>query len=355
MPALFSSKDVERLKEFLNVEGKRILIYHRDADGIASAALLLKFFPDFEPIPRKGPKMDESFLKTLIKKDPFLVVFLDIPVDQEIKSVRFLESKLPSCRFVIIDHHIIENNMNSSNILHINPRFKLKNSYIPVSYVMYRLLGSLGFDVKKHIWISIAGIIGDHAYNECSELLRECEKIYPGFIGINIETSKAKGITDLVSAAIANKGFKGASEILKIFTKAEGIEDLEKNEPIAEMKREIDNEVKKLLKDFNEKKEENGILVSYRIETRYNLSPTISGLLSEKNPEKIILVYKKSEGGWKISLRYQKGGINLGSIVKKCLGPEDSGGGHEKAAGGIIKDIKGFKERLSKEIKNKLH
>ena len=91
------------------VSRKKVLIYHRDADGIASSALLLKFFPDFEAIPRKGPKMDDNFLKSIEKKDPFLIVILDIPADQEYKSMKRLASKLPSCRFVVIDHHIIVN------------------------------------------------------------------------------------------------------------------------------------------------------------------------------------------------------------------------------------------------------
>jgi len=34
-------KELRRLEEFLSTPGKRLLFYHRDADGVCSAALLM--------------------------------------------------------------------------------------------------------------------------------------------------------------------------------------------------------------------------------------------------------------------------------------------------------------------------
>ena len=75
--------ELKKFKEFLGTEGKKLLLYHNDPDGIASAMLLLKFFPDFETIPRKGPMISNDFINELVKKKPELVIFMDLPVDQE--------------------------------------------------------------------------------------------------------------------------------------------------------------------------------------------------------------------------------------------------------------------------------
>lgn len=355
MPAIFSPRDEDMFKEFLDTEGKRILFYHRDADGVCSSALLLKFFPSFEFIPRKGPKADKNFINLLVKKDPFLVVFLDLPMDQEKETLKKLRNKLPSCRFAIVDHHIIEHDMNSKDIVHINPRFKLKNSYIPVSYVIYRLLGSMGLDVENYIWIAMTGVIGDHAYSECPDMIRECKSRFPELVGKDIAKSKLKQAADMIGSAITYKSYSGANKVLEILISSEEFEDFISNELIKEWKLKTDKEFKRLMEFFKKQKKEypKANMIAYELKTDYNLSSAIASEISENNPNKIVFVYKKTNNAWKFSLRYQRGDINLGEIVKRCLSKEDSGGGHERAAGGMVKDIKGFKEKLIGSISAK--
>ncbi|MBL7206585.1 MAG: DHH family phosphoesterase [Candidatus Aenigmarchaeota archaeon] len=353
MPAIFSSGDLERFKEFMNVEGKKVLAYHKDLDGVTASAILLKYFPNFETLSRKGPKTDDAFIKTMVKKDPLLIVFLDLPMDQEKDAIKKLEARLPSCRFIIIDHHIIENDMNSKNILHINPRFKLKEAYIPASYIMYRLffslnksglsLGNRTFDdIKKYIWIALLGVIGDHAYDNCKDLMLESEEY---------SESNLREIANMLSSATTKfKDYKGITTVLSKLLDAKDLKDIESDKTLKEWSNDVDKEFKKVIEMFETKKEDQGKVIIYELKTEYGLSAMVSGYLSERYPDRVILIYKGANGMWKISLRYQKGDINLGETVKSCLSEGDSGGGHEKAAGGLIKDIEDFKKRFLEQI-----
>jgi hypothetical protein len=99
-------KELRRFEEFLKTPGKRLLFNHRDADGICSAALLLKFFGDFESNARQGPRIEREFVKEIVEKKPDMIVFLDLPVDQEWDKIKEILEKLPKTRMVVVDHHI---------------------------------------------------------------------------------------------------------------------------------------------------------------------------------------------------------------------------------------------------------
>ena len=76
---------------------------------------------------------------------------------------------------IVIDHHIFEKNLNSERVVHINPRFK-KETYLPTSYLVYRILENLGKEIKPFIWIAVTGIIGDYDVRECKDVMEECKK-----------------------------------------------------------------------------------------------------------------------------------------------------------------------------------
>lgn len=186
-------KILAKIGKFLKTPGKKLLFYHHDADGVCSAALLLKFFPGFESMPREGPRLEESFPEYVVKKKPGLLVFLDIPIDQEWKLVREIQKKIPGLRIMIIDHHILEKDLNSSKTVHYNPRFK-KDIYLPAAYLVYKILEGLGKGVKPSKWIAGMGIIGDYGFRECSDFLKTLEKEKPGILKgppLHLQTGKS--------------------------------------------------------------------------------------------------------------------------------------------------------------------
>jgi len=344
---IITKSQLSKLKDFLETSGKKLLLYHQDCDGVCSTAMFLKFYKGFETHPRKGPKMERTIVKDILKYRPNLIVVLDIPIDQEWKTLKNIASELPECKWVIIDHHIITRDMNGKNIVHVNPRFKQKDAYIPVSAMMLEILKRLGKDVNGYIWVSAMGCIGDYAFN-CKPVYL-CKKHYPELFE---PRARIKSGVERVSAIISAKESEGAEMVLDILLKSEDFNSFEAEKELKIWKERIDEEIHKLIEIFEKKKcvDEKIHLITYEINTRFGLTAMISSTISEMFPEYVILVYKKSGDGWKISLRCQSGKVDLNRVIRKCLEKGDSGGGHEKAAGGFVYNIEVFKECLKKQL-----
>jgi single-stranded DNA-specific DHH superfamily exonuclease len=334
-----SAKELEKLRDFLDIRGKKILFYHRDCDGVCSAALWLRFFPDFDARPREGPRMDSGFVRHVIDQDPDLLVFLDLPVDQEWKRIGKMLESLPDTRILVIDHHIVEKDLNSGRILHINPKFK-HEIYLPAAFLVYRILKGLEEGVEELDWIAALGIVGDYGFEDCRDFLD----------AVGIENLD-RGV-ELVSAAITLKGLKGADIVLKLLLASDSYREFLRTKTLGLWKKYVDREFKEVISNFKKEKEEykDANLVIYIIKGRLNFTSVVATYFSERFQDKVILISKKGKDGWKLSVRNQSGKFNVGDLVKKCVKGIGSGGGHKKAAGGIVKDFEKFKRRLLAEL-----
>ncbi|UCD07147.1 MAG: DHH family phosphoesterase, partial [Candidatus Aenigmatarchaeota archaeon] len=247
---------------------------------------------------------------------------------------------------LIWDHHIYEKNLDSKEILHLNPRFREKKAYMPTAYMIYRILEKMDFDGKSFCWIAAMGIIGDYAFEDCKDLLNECKKEYPYLLEKHPLDSKLSEGADLITYSVIIKGFKGAGESLKVLLKSLDYEEFAKNKKLQRWKEEMKREFDFIVKDAEkEEHKEIGLLI-YKIKTRFNVTSLVATHFSEKYPDKIVMVRKGLKDGWKLCLRNQSGRINLGNVVKKCVKGIGSGGGHEKAAGVMTANWKRFKKRF---------
>jgi len=345
-------KVLKKLEKFLCIDEKRILLYHRDADGICSAALLIKFFGSFECIPRISPELEDEFVDEIIDKKPKLLVFVDLAVDQEWKKIRRIKKSLPGLKIVIIDHHIPEKNLNSKNIIHINPRF-FQDAYLAASYIVYRLLEMMNKNVKPYIWIAAIGTIGDYDLSYSEDILRECEELYPGSIGKAPLTSKLGYASELICSAVTLSGSEGAQMVLKILVKSRNYKRFISSKKIGAWHKKVREEIRRVVKyaeKHSEIHEDIGLNI-YLIKTRLNLASAVSTFFGEKNPDRVVIVRKRYEKGWKISLRNQSGKINVGDLARRCSSGIGMGGGHVKAAGASVKDWREFKARVIRYLK----
>ncbi|MFQ5647610.1 MAG: DHHA1 domain-containing protein [Candidatus Aenigmatarchaeota archaeon] len=341
MIEIVTREQVDRADEFLRTKGKKLLFYHQDSDGICSAALLLKFFPGFEAVVREGPRMDDRFVEEVLEKKPSLVVFLDLPVDQE----------LPKARILVIDHHIPEADLNSERILHINHMFTQK-VYIPTSYQVYRVLERMGRKMGGLCWISAIGIIGDYGFKECHDFLLKCKVRYPELLYEHPMESKLAKASEMISSAVTLKGARGAMMALDILVKAKRHADFAGHKGLVRLDKRMKAEVDKILDEFSKKKEEHPELnlIIFEVRSKLNITSVISSILARLYPDDIIIIRKGHNGGWKISARSQTGIVNLGEIIKKCVSGIGSGGGHEKAAGAMVNNWEEFKARLLRAL-----
>ena len=348
---MLDKQTLEKLSSFLNTGGKKYLYYHRDQDGVCSAALLSKFYPGFRAVAKRGPNFSDEAMRIMVDNSPAVMVFLDLPVDQDAKSLRKFQKRVPSARIVIIDHHLYEKDMNSESIVHINPLFKSR-VYQSASYLVYNILKKLhGNDVKRFAWMAMIGAIGDYDLSGSRDLEKECRKNFPHLLGKDPKNSELAKASGLLGAAITLKAWKGADEALKILTKAEKYEDFSSVTSFRKYKEEVDEEFKRTIEKAQKEEFPEYNLLIFRIETDLSLVSRTANFLSDKNHNKIIIVRKKSNSQWKFSVRYQAGKINLGELVKKAIGGIGAGGGHPRAAAGITKKWKVFREKFLKEIK----
>lgn len=344
-------KELRRLEEFLNTPGKRLLFYHRDADGICSAALLLKFFPEFERAARQGPRIEKDFVKELTEKKPDLMIFMDLPVDQEWEKLKDIMEKLPDMRMIVIDHHIHERDMNSERIVHVNPRF-FEDSYLATSYVAYKLMGSLGKDVSGLVWIAVIGIIGDYDLKDCRDILESCEKAYPGSLGKDPMRSKLGYASELICSAVTIKGSEGAENVLKILLESRDYRKFLESKRLKAWHQRVRGEIRRVIKDAYRNAELHpklGLNI-YTIRTKMSLTSAVSTYFAEKYPGKVVIIRKRSGSEWKLSFRNQSGEVNVGQLAKRCVQGIGTGGGHKKAAGAIVSDWEKFKGRLLEEM-----
>jgi len=357
-------KDLKKLREFLDTEGNRMLFYHADADGVCSAALIARYFDRFQTQSRKGPRMDSKFVKYIIERRPDILVFLDMPVDVEHEELKRILRKLPKMKLVIIDHHIYERDMNSKNVVHVNPMMH-EDIYIPVSYLTYKMLEFMKFPVKPDIWISTIGIIGDYGV-ECKDVLDETRKEFPELLGKDMFKSRLTEGAEIINAAATMYGYKGIDQVLESLLKARTYDDFGETSKFKKWNVHVNKEIKKLLRAFKlEEKKTNSDtvqvhkdigLIFYLMNTDLSLSSSISTLLTKDYHDYVILIMRKvaEEGGYKISARCQSGRVDVAALMKKVTKGIGGGGGHAKAAGAFTSDLGIFKSRIIREMKSLL-
>jgi len=351
MEKWFSEEESASLKALLEDGGRRIILYHADPDGVCSAAMIAKLFPGAEFIPRKGPGITEGFLQLLIEKKPDVLLALDLPLDQEIKAIRRLRKEVPGIRMSIIDHHIFERNMNPG-ILHVNPRFHKPGVYVPAACIIYRMLEAMKIEVKPMLWMAAVGVIGDMGEKWCGKLISEAKREFPYLLRKGTRESRIMDAVETISAAITMNGLKGSGACLKALKEGEGFEDFAGNSKLSKLRKDFHEEFAFVTGGFQKEHIEHTKKIwSYEIRSAYSITSMVANHFGLEFPDRIIIIRKVNPQGWKFSVRGHNTKLNLGDIVKKSVKGLGSGGGHEKAAAGIVSDWDKFIARFIKNAK----
>lgn len=337
-----------RIKERDNV----IIVFHNDADGCCSCVLMDKFLKE-----RIGKKSDYIIsqpmppAKNLVSKIrlsmPTKIIFLDLGVDQNPSLIKKLENE---CEVLVIDHHQIMNNLNSAKTVHYNPMFR-KKVYQSASYLTYRICSEIS-DMNDHLWIAMAGIIGDYNVSDSMDLVNAAKEKYPEMITSTEQDELHKSIfgqmADMISSAKASK--ITCEEIVRIIEAMESIEDLGKNQVMQAAYQNVQKEIERILIDAKSGIDHNKKVIFYEISSLYNVHSPVSTLLSKEYPKKMIVVWENVGNKIKVSARNQNKSINVGRVLREAIRDvrNASAGGHE-AAGGVSlrqEDWEEFKSRL---------
>ena len=329
-----------------------IVIFHNDADGCCSCALIDKFLKA-----RIGKKSDYIIsqpmppAKNLISKIklsmPTKIIFLDLGVDQNPSLIKKLENL---CDILVIDHHQIMNNLNSEKTVHYNPMFR-KHVYQSASYLTYKICSNMT-DMRNHMWIAIVGMIGDYNVADSMDLVHEAKKMFPELITSTEQEALHKSafgqMADMISAAKASK--ISCEEIVRNIESMESIGDMQKSEAMVSAYQSVQGEIERILLDARSRVNAGNTVIFYEISSKYNVHSPVSTLLSKEYPKKLIVVWETIGNKIKVSARNQSKSINVGKALREAIRDirHASAGGHEAAGGVSLKkeDWDEFRERL---------
>ncbi len=170
-------------------KGEIRVLSHYDADGIASAAIMVK------ALMRAGKRfhltlvkqLGESILASLAEEKREFVIFLDMGSGH----IDLIKQHLPDSYVIVIDHHQQQGDLEGSRILQVNPIDFGVEDDISGSGVTYIVSRSLGPENRDLSGIAIIGAIGDSQIGSIGEEW--------GLFGLNrellkdsIETNKIK-------------------------------------------------------------------------------------------------------------------------------------------------------------------
>ena len=320
----------EKAKKFLSSLKECSLVYHGDSDGVCSAILMSKFLGEkvkmVSPNDSYGIYVTESLLEEI--NNFSCNIFVDLAVNQ-------WDFKKLKNNVLVIDHHSTEKDLNKEKkFIHLNPRIKNPDAYLPASYLVYKLLCEMDKKMERYSWIAAIGIIGDKG---------DLNKIK-----FKEKEEDLKFLSDVIESCKGVYGYRGIVKAYEVFSKAEKPQDVLDSKLIKtyhKFQRELDNTILdfKYHSEYFQKK--NAYL--YKVYNKYNITSTVSTVLSEREPNAAFFIYKRDKV-LSMSARCQTARINLAELFGKICKGIGKGGGHPPAAAASIpiENADKFMERL---------
>jgi len=334
---------LKKIYELIDKSENPLIFFDDDPDGLCSYLQIKKHFKKGHPVVIKSsPELNVTYLKKIEEYSPDLVIVLDKPI----LSQDFIDKV--NVPIIYIDHHPI-NDINGIN--YFNPLFKDKEDNRPVSYWCYQL-------TKDNLWIASVGTIADYS----TATLKEFNKNFPDLCEYSDDPGKAMFGNTKVGKLIRIFSFilKGhhykviqyINLLERINSPYELLEESSNNaKEIMKIYEKVNKEYQKLLKEALKPQKSKVHLFIYEPE-KISFTGELSNEVKFNIKNKMIIVGRKTNDAFKLSLRYEKD--DLRKILEKSLnGLDGYGGGHKHACGANIssKDFDEFISRLENYIK----
>ena len=328
-------------------EDKVALMFHTDADGVASGVIIAKTIEKL-----RGKKVDLAFCqgedynitdKTVKKlKDGKYTKF--IVVDQAVDGVPDNVAKIAKFADVmIIDHHDL-GEIEIPNVL-ILKAFRMSDKAgpdYPAAKFCYDLCSKL-IDVTSLDWLACVGLLGDYNYKNWKSFVDSVLKKY------NIRYDVLNNVSIMASNMRAYS-YEKLNECFEVVYNAKDWNEV-LNSKLKKYQAEVKKEMARLIKE-RDKTEDLGPVFVYLIKSKFKIHSPLSSILSfdyiKKKP--LVVVADYSDGRLYLSARFQDRTISMNKLLIYAVKDlkNSAGGGHVPSAGGLImkKDYEEFKRRL---------
>lgn len=300
------------LSTFLGRSGRLIVVYHWDADGICSAALVGSRVRPDGCVPC-GNELDEAVAEEALSSDPDRVLVLDVGG----LAPGPLANLACSADVMVVDHHHRSEPPEGVAFLRCDE---------PVSLALHRALG--GPD-----WIAAVGTRGDKDEDYCRS----------AFPSADLRSSRV--VMGMLNAGKNLKGREGARLALDALLEARSLADLAEGRTggartLKGFDGEIERETRHLIAGYERTARRHTAerLVFYDIRSPLNLSSRVSSILRWKAEGWIVFVCNSEIEPVPISVRTTRRDINLvellaGAGLTSCGGHPDACGGTVPASG----------------------
>jgi single-stranded DNA-specific DHH superfamily exonuclease len=332
----------------------RVAIVHgHDADSICSAAILYKLIKSEN---KTDPILVVSELNSHLKEKTFEKIkrikpSYTIIVDIANIGVDIITNMRVFSKVMIIDHHVPKG---YAKITYVNPRIFDRDSYLPATYVCYKIYENFT-NPKDIAWIAGIGTLGDMGMKNCLDLFEKLKREYKELVDdfglddeVLIEKSLLGELTQIVDSGMIVNDIAGSVFSLKVLIGAKKYNDVISNKTLSKHYKMVENEFKLIEKDFEKNKKIVDSLVVYEIKSKMKLKSAFSNYLERKFDDKVIVVYQKEEKSYNISLREgKKIKTDLDSLAKEAVvGIEGADGGGHPSSAGIRVPIRYIKDVL---------
>lgn len=343
MKKTLKKEEVKEIQNALETSDNPLFFYDDDTDGLCSYLLMKRYIERGNGVILRGsPSLDTDWIRQVNKFSPDKIFALDIAqVEQD-----FIDS-ISKPKYWI-DHHGIEKRR---NINYYNPRLENPESYIPTSKLAYDI-------VEQDQWISLIGCIADwHVPNYIDEFKNKYPDLIdkkpsdPGELFFDTKIGKLIRIFSFILKGETSEILESVRKLSKITSPYELLKgETPKSRYLLKKFRKVDSEYKKLEKKAVEH-ETNSKILDFKYKAKnWSFSARLSNKLSYYNPEKIVLVCRKSDNRYKCSIRSKEKPIS-NSLKKAIKNIDAKGGGHSHACGASvsIKDYEKFITTLKEE------
>ncbi len=354
-----------------SIKRKKVaVVSHDDSDGSCSAALVIRLLKKIGTnnkilnfSTRGSPSISDDLMKNIISERPDVVITCDFAGGLD-RSAHVFDKE--GIRCLMIDHHVVQDYKFPEGCVYLNPQ--LDGKTMPCSAFIYDLCMRMT-DFEENLWIAAVGTIEDFGAAERKDLIEKCMKKYPElFEKKDIDNRKLFDTTfglvgKIIGSAPSWASYQGAELATKVLLEVDSPRDfLDLNNKDVKMLYEkfemIDLDVKKAVRQFDEKNEKDGRVRMLTISSEYPIKSKVSTIISAKDEyyKDVIVVVEENTKSVSMSLRNQSGDFDLDSIIRESLsGLEGAGGGHRKAAGAVVakKDFDAFMEKFKGKVNSK--
>ena len=328
-------KVLEYLKNIKEKDGV-IIVYNNDLDGMCSCVIVKKYLRKIgnEPYIISQPMPpDKNLIKKMQTGVPNKIIFLDMAIDQCSSVIQKIKG---IADILIIDHHLISQNLNSKGVIHYNPRLKDPKLYQSTSYLAYKIVSKLN-GIENIDWIGALGAIADYDLSNSQDLIKEAQK--------NHDLKKLHKIVAVLDSLKATRTMT-CDQIVDVLMALKEPEKILETSEFLKSYEEIENEKNNIMSNAQSEAKILGDVVLYEISSKYNLRSEISTRLAEKHKNKFVIIYEKIGKKINASVRNQSKKYNVDKILKKASQHLNASAGGHEAAGGVTIDEKDWNQLI---------